>query len=455
MDQISDEEYIMSCPRIPVEVGKKDTIAAVRAGLKVPKSVPKKFDLFFKDVKLADTDTLNTKKIKKGAVINAVYKEKKKSKVVMKKKSKTPDVTQMERLEAPSKLRVCGYAPYTAKGGDSANPLNALSTFKLAFNEARSVLKAKYKSERKDVSTLQLFMAPEWSFRKPDTEIEIETVKTKVIGLWAADELAVIIKGLMEISEKEPDMLIVAGSILWAIPGKVEFGVNEDGVFTESMDVSMVYNTIPVLCGGKVIHFYHKQHEGLDVDVKNGQVFAFDAKSEARGTKVDITGLQTVTDRFRTKPVDFRGKELKAVVANTFEHAGLKFGLEICADHSSSTLGKALGGKNGTDESGGTILILKESKRVDVQLVVSCGMNLSKKSIAVRKGGAALHVDGSSAKLAAFKMSCFGFTNVDEEGNYAPAKNLARRQDVYKDEHKTFFGTRGFVYDNLIELVTY
>jgi hypothetical protein len=45
----------------------------------------------------------------------------------------------------------------------------------------------------------------------------------------------------MLISEKEPDTLIVAGSILWAIPGKVKFDV-QNGL---SENVALVYNTVP------------------------------------------------------------------------------------------------------------------------------------------------------------------------------------------------------------------
>jgi hypothetical protein len=62
------------------------------------------------------------------------------------------------------------------------------------------------------------------------------------------------------------------------------------------------------------------------------------------------------------------------VVANTFKHADLTFGLETCADHSSSTLFQALGGEVKVDEKGNATNVLKESKKVDVQLVVSCGM---------------------------------------------------------------------------------
>jgi hypothetical protein len=49
----------------------------------------------------------------------------------------------------------------------------------------------------------------------------------------------------------------------------------------------------------------------MDVGTKNGQVFAFGAESKVKGADIDISGLQKMAGKFRTKAVDFDGKELK------------------------------------------------------------------------------------------------------------------------------------------------
>jgi hypothetical protein len=49
-------------------------------------------------------------------------------------------------------------------------------------------------------------------------------------------------------------------------------------------------------------------------------------------------------------------------------------------------------------------------------------------------------VDGSSEKQDGFQRNCFGFTYLDKEGNFGPAKNLAKKQDVYKSENNNFIG---------------
>ena len=336
-------------------------------------------------------------------------------------------------------LRVCGYCPYSAKGGVSADPIALTLQFTLAFNVVvRSYLTKKpYKSDPDNV--LRIFLAPEWTFRQPDTEIEVEGRKRKVKQFLAAGEMGVILKELIKISATAKDVLIVAGSILWAIPGKIQVNT-KNGEVAEG--VALVYNTTPILCGGKIVHFYHKQFFGFDCSARNGQVFAFDPQGTTVGlSRMDSSpikkNLSAITAKLKTKAVNLDREELKAVDSNTFKHAGLHFGIEICADHCNQALVKACAGSE---------------EEVDVQILVSCGMRLFSDSIAARKGGVAIHIDGANPKEANMKKICFGWqsvTAVSKKGK----KTLTPLE--YIPDKKKFIGEHprlSFIYEDLIEL---
>jgi hypothetical protein len=341
--------------------------------------------------------------------------------------------------KAPTKLRICGYAPYTGRGGSTDNVIACLTNFKTNFDLVMAELKVNltFKKDRDfDDDLLKIFIAPEWAFRKPNALISPPQKKSSIfskkkpepapkdtIMFWTASELAVIIKGLLEISNDHPELLIVPGSILWAIPGGIQFA--KSGALEESK--ALVYNTCPIVVGGKVIHFCHKQMEGLDANTSDGQVFVLD----------DNQGLPELAQKLKTSSVDI-GSGVKGCVSNFFTHRKLKFGIEICADHNNEVLKK----QHGTE-------------CVDVQLLVSCGACIRHQGIAARKGGVVINCDGSMTNADAMKKTCCGLVRVDKDDATKFVPDPRKKAEVYKTEGKTFpgsFPNLSFVVDEIVEL---
>lgn len=292
-----------------------------------------------------------------------------------------------------------------------------------------------------DPTILRIFLAPEWVFRKPNTTMAVENTRLGVMqdvavhAYWSPKEFGKITKGLLELSTEEKDMLIVAGSILWAQPGKIVVDVKKGA--TE--DLAVVYNTTIVVCNGEIVHIYHKQHEGIDtsiLDGASGNVFGMDPKQNNRKQE-DFSYLHDAKSKC-VATVDLDGNTIKPLVSNTFKFKRLKFGIEICIDHSKGVLKKNIG----------------DNDTVDVQIVISCGMKLKPKAIVARKGGIAMHIDGNNKKGPAMKKTCFGFYKVSENGDLIGAVG-GSKNTVYGPDNKTFLGKAphlSFVYNDLIEL---
>jgi hypothetical protein len=75
----------------------------------------------------------------------------------------------------------------------------------------------------------------------------------------------------------------------------------------------------------------------------------------------------------------FIKKKKEKVLSNTFEHNGLRYGIEVCNDHN------------------GRLLKQTSEEKVDVHIIVSCGVTIEQDKIHARDGGVVLHTDGEIA----------------------------------------------------------
>lgn len=387
---------------IAVEVaGKTETL---KVGLKSTiGEALKTIEKEFKIKKGKQVFTVSTKE----AMEKKTLKEKKEE---IKMKSKA-NVKEGEDDGKIKRLRVGGYCPNTSKGRNSQWD-NATEQFEDSFKKVCE----DFKKKKDGKGVLPVFLAPEWSFRMPNKTVR----KVERHQFFSQKELGLIIEKLKAITEPYKDVLVVSGSILWAMkdPAQKKKGKKD----------FPVYNTTVVLCGGKIVHVYHKQFWGLDTKEVKRKFFAFNADSVLKGLKT-----------MKTKNVNDKGKVIaKAVVSNTFEHAGLTFGIEICHDHNVGALAENCGGKE-----------------IDVHILVSSGATLYGPHVAARIGGIALSTDGAAPNLADLKNNCFGWAKVqnlnwsDDNGTHKNKTFISEQKEQKKNPTK--LPKCSWVYNDLIE----
>ncbi|MDP7079720.1 MAG: hypothetical protein QF415_07515 [Candidatus Undinarchaeales archaeon] len=133
---------------------------------------------------------------------------------------------------------------------------------------------------------------------------------------------------------KDRDLLLLPGSYVWC-------------------DDQGLHNTLPVIYGGEVIRAYDKKVDGGD---------------------------QKIADRYWR---DF----VPGTESGVIPYKDLELGVEVCADHFKSN------GRGGVSNPG-QLLTEAGPDSLDLQLIVSCGMSIHERSLAVRENGYALICDG-------------------------------------------------------------
>lgn len=237
---------------------------------------------------------------------------------------------------------------------------------------------------------------------------------------WSYRQMGEIMEGLKAISSTCPDVLIVAGSILWTMPGKVK---GPDG----PTKAKLIYNTVPVLAGGDIVHVYHKQAWGGDTRSRLSQeeIFQFCPKDDVHRTD----WWQKTRERQRV------------LVDPIFEYEGLRFGLEVCADHCCEVL------KTHCQEN--------NIGPVDVHIMISCDMQLQENSVAHNPdGGVALSCDGYGYYLNAKsrKMRCFGMCRDGPPFGWEAESNIPMEWILRNDERKPNKDKLRFMYTAPIEV---
>lgn len=281
-----------------------------------------------------------------------------------------------------NKIRVIAYSLFVGNAGTDGPHMSLSMTDQLKKFEAHLRLGRTSVSDGSDV--LRLFIAPEWYFSQSATN-------------YQPSELGMLIAKLLAMSESFPEVLIIPGSIAWSLPFELDptptpqapkkswnpfrkkektpvepevsqpFGLEMNPAKKSG---EIVYNTVPVIRNKKIVHIYHKRIEGGEIKEKDrGKKFGF---------QFPIPGFGTM-DRFENTGV--------------FVHEGIKFGLEVCADHKQGTLiNKDLGlPDNPTIEN-------VNDAGVDVQVIVACGSAIANGRIGTRPGGHVLLVDSSGPK---------------------------------------------------------
>jgi hypothetical protein len=171
---------------------------------------------------------------------------------------------------------------------------------------------------------------------------------------YSDKEKKAIVDALSTATSAHPNLLLVPGTIMWreyVYFKKLRAGIER----LREGSLSPVYNTAPVLTGGETLHLYDKKHpsDEIKTDVR------------LRGTEY---GDQA--ERYRFVP---------GTASGAFQWKGIRFGLEICADHVGAKLRNELGA--------GT--------RVDIHLLLSAGMMPDHKFNCAKSGGLMINNDGS------------------------------------------------------------
>ncbi len=334
-----------------------------------------------------------------------------------------------------TKIRVIMYSPFIANNDVGAGPHQSL-TMDQQLEKLFGRIKAGYFGQIDGSDVLPLFLAPEWYF-------------SKAAGAYTASDVGKIFVKLLQYSKLFPKALIVGGSIAWGTPLKVApppppaksnfqkfkdlFSRApaprrpEDMVISGPTDVQInaptagpqiVYNTVPVVSNGKVVHIYHKRREGGELSgMPQGSV----------GFQFPIPGFGSIEAFGNT---------------GLFTFQGISFGVEVCADHAAGELHKAVVGQVGDappTNPGAT--------GVDVQILVACGTDPMNRTIsACRAGGFFVHCEGAINPEVANRQAAMWVTKVtartkslvacyNEGGGVtlAPAKADSRKNpDTYR-----------------------
>jgi len=186
-----------------------------------------------------------------------------------------------------------------------------------------------------------------------DTAVFANTGKGMEEGLaerrkvaYSEKEKDAILRELKALTGSQANLLLAPGTIMW-----------REYLHLKKLTrrLSPVFNTAPLVADGAEVHQYNKKNPSDEIKVDY----------RLRGTKY---GDQA--ERYRFVPGNASGG---------FAWRGIRFGIEICADHAGSTLKGELGDGN----------------RVDIHLMLSAGMMPVKNACAAKAGGLLVTNDGS------------------------------------------------------------
>mmetsp|Transcript_22038 Transcript_22038/g.32559 ORF Transcript_22038/g.32559 Transcript_22038/m.32559 type:complete len:401 (-) Transcript_22038:95-1297(-) len=299
-----------------------------------------------------------------------------------------------------SKIQVCSYYP----GRDTKNGVGSRDS---RVNQLEAALiDAKKNTDGLidgDESVLPIFLAPEWFFRKQEADDDEDKY-------FNHNDVLNIMEALKEISKNSPKTLIFAGSILWSTKIKnPEVATKKSKKVQKEID--LVYNTAPVFCNGEIVHYVHKQYWGHDTgkqlnlretNANSDEVFAFQNLGQKKENEAPlITILRENQDQIKSSENN--------ILKGTFSHRGLKFGLEVCADHVSGALKKQVG-----------------DEKVDVHVVVSCGVTMHADNAATTRHGVVIGCDSGKKKFNVFRFIQNG---VITEGKKENRRNSNREID--------------------------
>lgn len=313
-------------------------------------------------------------------------------------------------------IRAMAHIPCT--GPENSTGFADVDTAIASFQEALRTVHQEQRQLRDGDNVLPLMVAPEWCFRKTTG------------SYFQYDELHAIIEKLLETSKNYPDTLIVPGSILWSMPGSEYVETAKKTLFRKAQGFyrkyQTVYNTAIVINDGRLIHINHKQWEGYDVGQAPLDHF-FGLQPGASGRKEFGNNEFWKAWNQKIRAVDESGNGIKSLLSSYFEFKGLKFGIEICADHTSNILSSELG----------------EQQRVDVQLVISCGAEIVPKALATCEGGWVINSDGRWVDKdwqRVHGLTCVRVASYESGKGRTVPNVLTEKAQAYSTAGKSFWG---------------
>ncbi len=291
-------------------------------------------------------------------------------------------------------VRVVAHTPFTGIGSGHASAEKNIENFKKAL----ALAVAEIKKLKDGDEVLPVFVAAEGTWKKNP-------------GAYNVDEVGQIYTFLTATSKANPDILFFPGTILWRLAKELSAdALKKPAVLGETRIVpsnlaskkghSVVYNSVPVFFGGKLIHNLNQQFE--DVQNKGDDRFDFalgpDKGREfwknfkwGEGTDVDWVGNPKQGNQIFLNGELVQGTAKKSV--------NIRFGLET-----------------GLDASYKTLANLK--KVVDVQILLAGGVPFEKEGFATDTYGLAIHCEGNTQDWKKNGLKVF---TVDDEKFVPPA----------------------------------
>jgi hypothetical protein len=273
--------------------------------------------------------------------------------------------------EIYSHIRVLAHTPFTGQGAGHESVEKNIEAFKKAVNLAL----AEVKKLKDGDDVLPIFVAPEWTWK----------AKT---GFYDPDDLAMIYTFLTVTSKSNPEVLFFPGSVLWGLKGdegadvlKKAYPLGDTKVVAANLASKkghrVLYNSVPVFFEGKLIHNLNQQFEDtaktgmerFDFEPGPGKGTAFWKTVKGEGADVDWVGIVRQGSQFWQD-----GKFAQGTKKKSFN---IQWGLETGIDN--------------------TYKLLKSlNKKLDVQVILSCGVTPEKDSVAPREDGLLIHCDGNN-----------------------------------------------------------
>ncbi|MCK5022829.1 MAG: hypothetical protein KAS04_01515 [Candidatus Aenigmarchaeota archaeon] len=297
-------------------------------------------------------------------------------------------------------FRVAAYTPCT-RTQSWPNLGQRIDEVKNRISTAATYLNMKFNNDPAD---LNIFVAPEWCFQKEHNK------QKEGATFHTSNDLALIIKGMKDVSSQHPNLLIIPGSVIWSIP--------------DSTRGEIVYNTVFVFYAGNLLHTYHKSDWGGDT-----------YRPGTFATTMKIEGVASAWGNILRSSYGIKkGGKTKNVQTNShfFECRGLLIGVEVCADHIGGMMRKEYIDK------------WKNGKGIDLHIIVACGMSPSSEKVVAKKGGYIIACEGfydndvptvaSEGKsnklnsLAIFKVSNRNGSVLQSEGNCQLMPNITEIQ---------------------------
>jgi len=216
-------------------------------------------------------------------------------------------------------------------------------------------------SNTKESSTLEsslvIFMAPEFFFKYyAKHEVTLPDGSGRTIqkqiegGPYKRTDMIEGLEYLKKKLPKEPQLLVLPGTVWWWEPS----GNKEKPV--------RIHNTMPVMCGGKIIHTWQKTNLS-NIDGLNDTAEEWDR---------DNVKVRAVLDKTQNPVFPF-----------TIAGRTVRVGVEVCLDHHSE------------------LAVLKNAvadQRVDIHALAACGMGAEQSSIAAHASGLFIRCDGAGGR---------------------------------------------------------